>query len=128
MICHEFFSGKPVLVAGFVVLAACSASKAPAPPTGANVAKVADPVFTNDGIDAGSTGLEIDFGRTEGSTVAAMSKLMGSAPSRTGQCGPLRLAEWKDGTTLFFEPKPYDPPAFVGWATATGAAGRSCTL
>lgn len=128
MICHEFFSGKPVLVAGFVVLAACSASNAPAPPTGANVAKVADPVFTNDGIEAGTTGLEIDFGRTEGSTVTAMSKLIGSAPSRTGQCGSLRRVEWTDGTTLFFEPKPNDPPTFVGWMTATAAAGRNCTL
>ncbi|MDV7141304.1 hypothetical protein R3X27_01275 [Tropicimonas sp. TH_r6] len=107
-----------------------SAPLAPTP-TGAVSygAPVAEPIFTSDGIEAGATGREIDFNRAEPGAIEAMSKLMGQGPVSVSQaCSGLRAARWKDGTTLFFELKPYDPPAFVGWRRASGQAGQTCAI
>ncbi len=107
-----------------------SAPTAPPTPQPASYSTpVAAPVFAADGIQAGATGREIDFNRAEPGAIVAMSKLMGRAPDSVAQaCPGLRAARWPDGTTLYFETRPFDPPAFVGWRTATGQAGRTCTI
>ncbi|RYH10899.1 hypothetical protein [Tropicimonas sp. IMCC6043] len=116
---------QPVLAAGCLLLGACVNSAGPGPVTAS--APVAEPVFTEQGILAGATGKEIDFQRAEPGAIAAMSKLMGSAPASTaGACPGLRAARWPDGTTLFFETRPFDPPAFIGWQHGGQSAGRVC--
>lgn len=124
------FLVQPAFVAGCFVLAACAA---PPPPSGApatdggSVPKLAEPVFAADRIRAGATGQEIDFGRAEPGAVTAMSKLMGSRAVSVGPaCPGLRAARWSDGTTLFFEPRPHDPPALVGWQTNDAKSGLTC--
>jgi hypothetical protein len=120
---------QPALVAGCFVLAGC-ATDAPRPGTdaGSRAMPVAEPVFREDGIAVGATGKEIGFGRAEPGAVAAMTKLIGRAPAGTGPaCTGLRTTRWPDGTTLFFEPRAYDPAAFVGWQRGSESAGRTCT-
>lgn len=120
--------GQPALVAGCLVLAGCSEDGAPSSSSGATYATpVGDPVFTADGIDVGQTGMEIDFGRAQPGAITAMSKLMGAEPSQiAAACTGLTAARWRDGTVLYFEQRPYDPGAFVGWSRADGQAGRTC--
>ncbi|NDR57559.1 hypothetical protein [Aliiruegeria sabulilitoris] len=120
---------KPALVAGFLLLTGCMSGT---PQSGPSVSEyrspVAEPVFTQDGINAGTTGQEIDFNRAEPGVITAMSKLMGAGPvSVSAACSGLREARWKDGTTLYFEPRAYDPAAFVGWQRGAERAGRTCT-
>ncbi|PRY20715.1 hypothetical protein CLV78_11288 [Aliiruegeria haliotis] len=120
---------QPVLVAGCLVLAACSTGAPDISPGSGqgNAAPGATPVFTNQGIDVGTTGLEIDFGRTEPGAIKALSKLIGRAPATVAPaCSGLRAARWADGTTMYFEERRYDPAAFVGWSTSDGSAGRTC--
>ncbi|WP_090211919.1 hypothetical protein [Litoreibacter janthinus] len=101
-------------LAAVLLLAAC----APAAPT-------PDPIPYS--LDAGGVQLSdrpqrIDFGRTDHSTIPAMTKLVGRAPTATQNCtsGGQRV-EWPDGTRLFFA-----AGEFRGWATPTAAAGLSC--
>ncbi|MFV0333769.1 MAG: hypothetical protein ACK5JR_06825 [Tropicimonas sp.] len=115
---------RPALVAGCLWLAACAETGGQrAMPS----APAADPVFVAGGIQAGATGREIGFGRTEAGAIAAMSKLMGRAPERvTSACPGLRAATWADGTALYFEERRWDPPAFTGWQRDGNSAGRTC--
>lgn len=121
---------QPAIAAGCFILVGCAAPTTPNAPAKARYSSpVADPVFTEDGIEAGATGREIDFNRAEPGAIAAMSKLMGSGPVDVSPaCAGLRAARWKDGTVLYFQPKPYDPPAFVGWRNASASAGQTCAL
>ncbi|WP_068116166.1 hypothetical protein [Tropicimonas marinistellae] len=90
---------------------------------------VADPVFNATGIGVGATGMEIGFGRSEPGAIVAMSKLMGMEPAVVARaCPGMRAARWPDGTALYFEERPYDPPAFVGWRAGADNAGRTCPL
>ena len=115
----------PALAAGCLMLAACAetdgqGARLPTP-------QIADPVFAASGIQAGATGQEIGFGRTETGAITAMSKLMGGAPVAVGPaCAGLRAAHWPDGTALYFEERPWDPPAFSGWQHQGLSAGRIC--
>ncbi|SDI76864.1 hypothetical protein [Aliiruegeria lutimaris] len=119
---------KPALAVGFLLLAGCTSGN---PQPEASISEyrspVAEPVFTQDGINAGATGQEIDFNRAEPGVITAMSKLMGAGPVSVGAaCSGLREARWKDGTALYFEPRAYDPAAFVGWQHGAESAGRTC--
>lgn len=78
-------------------------------------------------LDAGGVQLSdrpqrIDFGRTDHSTIPAMTKLVGRGPTATGDCaGGGQKVDWPDGTTLVFA-----AGEFRGWTSAAGSAGLSC--
>jgi len=84
-----------------------------------------DPIpYTLDagGVQLSDRVLRIDFGRTDHSTVPAMTKLVGQPPAATRDCaGGGQRVEWPDGTALFFA-----AGEFRGWATRAGGAGLSC--
>ena len=69
----------------------------------------------------------IDFGRTDHSTLPAMTKLVGSPPVAQGSCAAGgQFASWSDGTRLHFL-----NGAFRGWHQARSdgsvrAAGTDC--
>jgi len=45
----------------------------------------------------------VDFGRTDHSTIGAMTKLVGRGPVEQGFCGEVQRVRWPDGTTLYFQ-------------------------
>ncbi len=80
------------------------------------------PGFAAQGIDVGSTGLEIGFGRAEQGAIAAMTRLTGSQPQRGATpCPAVTSARWPDGAVLYFE-----SGTFVGWSKDGETAGRVC--
>ncbi|RLJ41280.1 hypothetical protein BCF46_3072 [Litoreibacter meonggei] len=104
-------------LAAVLLLAAC----APTVPT----APRSDPIpYTLDanGVQLSDRAQRIDFGRTDHSTVPAMTKLVGRGPTATRDCaGGRQQVEWPDGTTLVFA-----AGEFRGWTNAAGSAGLSC--
>lgn len=78
-------------------------------------------------LDAGGVQLldraqRIDFGRTDHSTLGAMTKLAGRPPETTGLCpNGARFAQWRDGTALIFQ-----GGDFRGWKTEETSAGLAC--
>lgn len=69
--------------------------------------------------------LRIDFGRTDHSTIPAMTKLVGRPPISTRLCADGgEVVTWPDGTGLVFA-----DGAFRGWVSATQSegAGLICT-
>lgn len=110
-----------------VALVGCGGTDAPPP-----VAPQGEVILGPSGLLVAGTGLEIGFGRTEASSVAAVTKLLGQAPDEARMidgCG--RELTWPSGLTLTFV-----EGDFRGWRapegahqTATGAvsAGRRCT-
>jgi len=107
-------------LAAVLLLAAC----APSVPSVPSVPR-ADPIpYTLDagGVQLSDRVLRIDFGRTDHSTVPAMTKLVGQPPAATRDCaGGGQRVEWPDGTALIFA-----AGEFRGWATPAGGAGLSC--
>ncbi|GFE64780.1 hypothetical protein [Litoreibacter roseus] len=80
------------------------------------------------GIQLADRPLRIDFGRTDHSTMTAMTKLTGQPAQRQVGCtNGLRALTWRDGTVLVF-----DTTEFVGWVSAANGsdprrtAGLSC--
>ncbi|KMW60620.1 hypothetical protein AIOL_000784 [Candidatus Rhodobacter oscarellae] len=70
----------------------------------------AAPAFqaTATGLLLPKSGLRVDFGRTQESTVLAVTKLLSGPPSRQFQnlecgAGPVQFAEWPGGLTLLFQ-------------------------
>jgi hypothetical protein len=100
-----------------LLLAACA-------PTAANTPR-ADPIpYTLDasGVQLSDRAQRIDFGRTDHSTVPAMTKVVGQMPTTTRNCaGGGQRVEWPDGTALIFT-----AGEFRGWTNAAGSAGLSC--
>lgn len=87
-------------------IAACSTNVGQRVPA---IAYVPDP----NGIQLLDSPLRIDFGRTETSTITAMKKLEGVAPSLIGNCGgEVTFSAWSRGLILYFE-----DGDFVRWAT-----------
>ncbi|WP_116132837.1 hypothetical protein [Tropicimonas sp. IMCC34043] len=69
----------------------------------------------SDGLAVGNSGLEIGFARTQDSTVASVSKIVGRGPTssvRQPECGagPITAVDWRGGLTLSFQNQD-----FVGW-------------
>ena len=73
------------------------------------------------GVAIPSVEQRIDFGRTDHSTILAMTKLVGTSPTDQGICGEVQWVAWKDGAKLFFT-----GGDFRGWQMAQRAAGRTC--
>ncbi len=73
------------------------------------------------GVQLLGSDLRIDFGRTDHSTIPAMTKLVGTDPIREITCGALTGAVWPGDVTLFFA-----SGDFRGWQTAGGSAGLTC--
>ena len=100
-----------------LLLAAC----APAVPEAPRPAPIP---YTLDasGVQLSDRAQRIDFGRTDHSTVPAMTKLVGQPPTAKRNCAGGKLqVEWPDGTALIFA-----AGEFRGWAASTGSAGLSC--
>ena len=84
-------------------LAGCS-GQVPAPIATAPVGLATDA----EGLIALQNGLRVDFGRTQSSTIASATKLMGAAPDQVvtnSECGagPLDIATWNNRLTLLFQ-------------------------
>ena len=99
-----------------LALAGCQAATVAPVPSGLTL------VPAPGGLDvAGSGGREIGFGRAEAGALASVARVEGVAP-RPVACGAGRTAyETGAGLTLVFERE-----VFVGWADASGRAGRGC--
>ncbi|TDT73780.1 hypothetical protein BDE40_2556 [Litoreibacter halocynthiae] len=100
-----------------LLLAAC----APAAPNSPRSEPIS---YTLDagGVQLSDRAQRIDFGRTDHSTIPAMTKLVGRGPTATRDCaGGVQQVEWSDGTALVFA-----AGEFRGWTNATGSAGLSC--
>ncbi|MEP5757960.1 MAG: hypothetical protein ABJ327_01370 [Litoreibacter sp.] len=65
--------------------------------------------------------LRIDFGRTDHSTISAMTKVLAVGPNGTRDCGGLQEVYWPDGTVLAFE-----AGNFRGWQKDGAGAGQNC--
>lgn len=79
-------------------------------------------VLDANGIQLTATPQRIDFGRTDHSTIPAMSKLVGQAPTATQECaGGGQKVDWPDGTTLIFT-----KGEFRGWSIEGRSAGFTC--
>jgi len=78
--------------------------------------------FTLDagGVQLTDSPLRIDFGRTEDSTIAAMTRLMAAPPVDTGACSTTRFARWAGGPTLYFR-----DGDFIRWSAP--GAGVDCS-
>lgn len=64
----------------------------------------------------------IDFGRTDHSAEAAMTKLVGSGPTEAGACAnSASFVAWDNGPTLIFQ-----NGDFRGWKNGSDSAGLSC--
>ncbi|MEP3347135.1 MAG: hypothetical protein ABJN34_06330 [Litoreibacter sp.] len=104
-------------VLAVLVLAACAPTVPSAPRP--------DPIpFTLDaaGVQLSDRTQRIDFGRTDHSTIPAMSKLVGAKPAASQDCANGgQQVEWPDGTVLVFA-----NGEFRGWVSATSRAGVSC--
>ncbi|SHF35130.1 hypothetical protein SAMN05444273_105230 [Litoreibacter ascidiaceicola] len=100
-----------------LLVAACA-------PAGPNVPR-SDPIpYTLDanGVQLSDRAQRIDFGRTDHSTIPAMTKLVGRGPTATRDCaGSGQQVEWPDGTALVFA-----AGEFRGWTNAAASAGLSC--
>ena len=100
-----------------LLLAAC----APVVPTSPR----SDPIpYTLDanGVQLSDRAQRIDFGRTDHSTIPAMTKLVGRSPTTTRNCARGgQQVDWPDGTTLVFA-----AGEFRGWTNVAGSAGLSC--
>ncbi|WP_172298553.1 hypothetical protein [Pseudoruegeria sp. HB172150] len=102
-----------LFVAAALLLAACSGTPDPSAPSGGTIRPDAS------GLAIEGSPLRIDFGRTRDSTLAAVTRLMGAAPSSqvsNPECGagPTLIVEY-DGLDLLFQ-----QDAFRGWV-ADGA-------
>jgi hypothetical protein len=101
------------------VLAGCAAPVPDRPPL----------LPAEQGLDVGGTGLEIGFGRTEGSTIDAVAYLLGGPPDSRGPAPgcPGRVARWAaDGLTLYFTDGDFDGWAWRGADGGLRSAGRVC--
>ncbi|WP_298259052.1 hypothetical protein [uncultured Litoreibacter sp.] len=101
-----------------VVLAACmpTAPSTPRP----------DPIpyrLDESGIQLTDRVQRIDFGRTDHSTLPAMTKLVGAPPFASQDCaGGGQRVDWPDGTSLVFK-----GGTFRGWINAASAVGEGCS-
>lgn len=73
------------------------------------------------GVQLVGSELRIDFGRTDHSTVPAMSKLIGTGPVEEISCGSVTGVVWPDDVTLFFA-----GGDFRGWQTSVTSEGQTC--
>ena len=79
-------------------------------------------VLDANGVQLSGRPERIDFGRTDHSTIPAMTKLVGLKSTASRECvGGGEWVEWPDGTALIFA-----SGEFRGWANASGRAGVSC--
>ena len=100
-----------------MLLTAC----APSAPTAPRTTPIPYTLDSN-GVQLVNRAQRIDFGRTDHSTIPAMTKLVGQPPAAPRDCAQGRQAvDWPDGTTLVFA-----AGALRGWANAQGQAGVSC--
>lgn len=105
---------RPGILVLAVLLPACTAAPE----------RSAPPAFAPDaeGIAIVGSPLRIDFGRTEESTISAVTRLEGTGPREVVDCGGVRAARWPSGLGLHFR-----DGAFLGWARPDGSgAGIPC--
>jgi hypothetical protein len=111
-----------IAVIALAGLSACAVTR-PEPPKATPIPYALDA----GGVQLADRPLRIDFGRTDHSTIPAMTKLVGQAETDRGICPDGRpFVVWPDGVALYFE-----AGAFVGWSLrrADGQverAGRTC--
>jgi len=122
-----------ICLAGLGLLTACTSvpNEAVTPVATPKISKTL--VLAQNGIRVGATGQEISFGRTQASTVATVSRLIGAAPITANAtvvpgCG--ETVTWRKGLTLTFM-----QGDFRGWSNPSGtyqtvssalSAGRTC--
>ncbi|RBI84714.1 hypothetical protein DRV85_12250 [Rhodosalinus halophilus] len=94
---------------GLAVLgvAACAAAPAPSPETRLRLAA--------QGFEVAGSGLEIGFGRAPEGAEAAVSRLLGRAPSDRIVRGDCTAVRWAGGLEMRFRDR-----AFVGWHATPG--------
>lgn len=107
-------------VAAAVLLLGLGACAAP-PPGARTVPPDRALILAPEGLDVGDTGLEVGFGRTEASTIASVSRLLGAGPTSSGPVPgcPGTAAQWdRAGLTLCFT-----DADFTGWRAAPAPSG-----
>lgn len=106
------------LVVAAVMLAACAPVETPAPRS-APIAFALD----QGGVQVLGKPLRIDFGRTDHSTIPAMTKLVGQPPATTRNCtSGGALVIWPDGTGFVMA-----QGEFRGWVSAASGTGAGLT-
>lgn len=91
-----------------LTLAGCAA---PVPPPGETALRLAA-----GGFDVAGTGREVGFGRASEGAVAAVSRLLGSAPEARSPIDGCETVRWAGGLELLFR-----DAAFSGWRATPGA-------
>lgn len=110
----------PVL--GLAVLSACAGTQTPQPPRGGP-----ELVLGSEGLDVGTTGLEIGFGRAPEGAIAAISGATGSRPvadAMRADCGGANLREvrFDNGLSVYFRDR-----MLIGWSLSGMPEGRLAT-
>jgi hypothetical protein len=107
-----------------LALAALSACAAPSPDGQSGRSEPIPYLPDAEGLQLTDRPLRIDFGRTQSSTLPAMTKLVGQEPRASGACADpgVSFADWPDGTRLVFARS-----RFLGWERDGASAGLRCT-